>query len=78
LVRVVEGLATDGLIKRIDNPRDGRSKLVSLTPQGLAMVEKIQPILDAERRAMLADLDDDELEACADMLSRMFARVARS
>jgi MarR family transcriptional regulator for hemolysin len=77
LVRVVEGLATDGLIKRIDNPRDGRSKLVSLTPEGLAVVGKIQPILDAERRAMLADLDDRELEACADMLSRIFARVAR-
>jgi len=77
LVRVIEGLATDGLIKRIDNPRDGRSKLVSLTPEGLAIVRKIQPVLDAERRAMLADLGDEELDACADMLHRMFARVAR-
>lgn len=78
LVRVIEGLATDGLIKRVDNPRDGRSKLVSLTPEGLAVVHKIQPILDDERRLMLADLSDKELESCADMLSRIFARVARA
>jgi MarR family transcriptional regulator for hemolysin len=77
LVRVIEGLATDGLIKRIDNPRDGRSKLVSLTPEGLAVVKKIQPILDEERRVMLSDLDDKDLEVCAELLHRMFGRVAR-
>ncbi len=77
LVRVIEGLAADGLITRIDNPRDGRSKLVSLTPEGLEVVHKIQPILDAERKAMLSDLDDAELAQCAGMLQRIFARVAR-
>lgn len=77
LVRVVEGLANDGLIERIDNPRDGRSKLVSLTPEGLAVVRKIQPIMDEERRAFVADLSDAELEQCADMLQRLFTRVAR-
>ncbi len=77
LVRVIEGLAADGLIDRIDNPRDGRSKLVSLTPEGLAVVQRIKPTLDGEREAMLSDLDDAELEQCADLLQRMFARVAR-
>jgi len=77
LVRVVEGLAADGLIERIDNPRDGRSKLVSLTPAGLAVVHEIQPILDEERSAMLAGLDDDELAQCAELLDRMFDRVAK-
>ncbi|MBN8817318.1 MAG: winged helix DNA-binding protein [Sphingomonas sp.] len=77
LVRVIEGLAADGLIKRIDNPRDGRSKLVSLTPEGVAVLKRIQPILDAEREKMLADLDDADLERCADLLHLMFARVAR-
>ncbi|MBB5984376.1 MarR family winged helix-turn-helix transcriptional regulator [Sphingobium lignivorans] len=78
LVRVVEGLAADGLIERRDNPRDGRSKLVTLTPAGLAVVHKIQPILDSERRAMLADLSDRELEQCAQTLRQIFARVART
>lgn len=76
LVRVVEGLVADGLITRVDNPRDGRSKLISLTPAGMAMVRKIQPILDQERAAVLADLDDAELEQCAELLHRVFARVA--
>lgn len=77
LVRVVEGLVEDGLITRVDNPRDGRSKLVSLTPAGLEMVRTIQPILDEERRAVLDGLDDRELEVCAEMLHRIFERVAR-
>jgi len=78
LVRVIEGLAGEGLITRVDNPRDGRSKLVSLTPEGLAVVRRIQPILDAERRKMLTDLNNDELEICADMLQRILGRVTRS
>lgn len=77
LVRVIEGLAADGLITRVDNPRDGRSKLVSLTPEGLAVVKRIQPILDAERKRVLADFDDAELEGCADMLQRIFGRLTR-
>lgn len=77
LVRVVEGLAADHLITRIENPRDGRSKLVSITPEGLAIVKKIQPILDAERAAVLADLDESELEICTEMLTRIFGRVLR-
>jgi len=77
LVRVVEGLATDGLIDRVDNPRDGRSKLVSLTPAGLRVVHEIKPILDAERQAMLAGLDDAELAIATELLNRMFDRVAR-
>jgi len=76
LVRVVEGLVADGLITRVDNPRDGRSKLISLTPAGMAVVKKIQPILDQERAAVLADLDDEELGQCAELLHRIFARVA--
>ena len=75
LVRVVDWLATDGLIERIDNPHDGRSKLVSLTKAGADMVCRIQPILDREREAILADLDEEELAACAAMLKRVLKRV---
>lgn len=77
LVRVIEGLVADGLIRRVDNPRDGRSKLVSLTPEGMAVVRTIQPILDEERREMLATLSDAELAQCAELLHRIFERVAR-
>jgi len=76
LVRVIDGLVADGLVTRVENPRDGRSKLVSLTPAGRAMVEKIQPILDEERATVLADLDEEELEQCAELLHRIFARIA--
>ncbi len=78
LVRVVEGLAKDGLIERIDNPRDGRSKLVSITPEGLDVVRTIQPIMDEERRTLLSGLEDHELDICRDMLNRIFGQVSRN
>jgi len=77
LVRVIDGLEKDGLVSRIDNPRDGRSRLISLTDAGLAMVERIQPMLDEERRVVLAGLDDEELKTCADHLQRIFDRSLR-
>lgn len=78
LVRVIEGLEQDGLVSRVDNPRDGRSRLISLTEAGMAMVTRIQPILDKERRAALEGLDESELEQCAELLQRIFDKTARS
>jgi DNA-binding MarR family transcriptional regulator len=74
---VVESLAADHLISRAENPRDGRSKLVSITADGMAVVRKIQPILDTERQYALADLDDAEMELSADVLQRIFRRLTQ-
>jgi MarR family transcriptional regulator for hemolysin len=76
LVRVLDGLEADGLILRVDNPRDGRSRLVSITEQGAAVVNKIKPLLDAERSRLLAGLDDEELGRCADYLQRLLDSTA--
>jgi MarR family transcriptional regulator for hemolysin len=75
LVRVLDGLEADGLITRVDNPRDGRSRIVSITPEGMAVVNKIKPILDAERSRLLADLNDAELAHCVDLLQRLLDRT---
>jgi MarR family transcriptional regulator for hemolysin len=75
LVRVLDGLETDGFITRIDNPRDGRSRLVSITEAGREMLSKVKPILDAERSRLLVDIDDSELEVCADLLQRLLDRT---
>jgi MarR family transcriptional regulator for hemolysin len=75
LVRVLDGLEVDGLIARIDNPRDGRSRLVSITEAGLEMVGRIRPIIDAERSRLLADLDEADLRRCGDLLQRLLDRT---
>ena len=78
MARVVEGMERDGLLERHDNPADGRSKLLHLTPNGTALIEQIQPILDRERAHLLASLSDDDLKLCADLLKQIFeATIAR-
>ncbi len=77
LVRVIEGLEQDGLVSRVENPRDGRSRLISLTEAGMAMVTRIQPILDKERQDVLEGLNEAELTECAELLQRIFDKTAR-
>lgn len=72
MVRVVQDMEREGLIEREDNPADGRSKLLRLTPAGDQMIAKIQPTLDRERTALLAGLSDDELQLCEKMLRTVF------
>ena len=67
--QMIDRLEADGLVCRISNPRDRRSKLVELTDPGLARMreahashhllaqELLQPLTDEERRAALATLE---------------------
>lgn len=72
MVRVVEGMERDGLISREDNPADGRSKLLRLTPEGARVTATIQVILDRERAALLAGFSEAELKLCTKMLQKIF------
>jgi MarR family transcriptional regulator for hemolysin len=72
LVRVIDGMERDGLIRREANPADGRSWLVYLTDHGVEVMHRIQPTLDQERARILAGLNDKELEACTELLTRIF------
>ncbi len=78
LVRVLEGLEKDGLISRVDNPRDGRSRLVSITDAGRALLREVQPALDAERARLLAGLSDEELAKCCETLHLLMDRASTS
>ncbi len=76
LVRVLDGLEKDGLINRVDNPRDGRSRLVSITEAGKAMVHQIKPVIDDERATLLDGLSDEELSHCVSVLQRLLDRTS--
>jgi DNA-binding MarR family transcriptional regulator len=69
VTRIVDGLLEKGLVERIDDPQDGRIKLVNLTSAGLKISEEIESFrrgiydqilthLDVrERRALLSNLE---------------------
>lgn len=75
LVRLVESMEREGLITRTDNPADGRSKLISLTADGEAMVKQVQSTKDRERAAVLQALSDDELQEGIRILQKIFQTI---
>lgn len=75
LVRMINGLEADGLLRRFENPLDGRSRLVELTPRGEATMRKIQQIVNPLREHLLCDATDQELLAANAVLEKMLDRL---
>lgn len=68
LVRSLNGLEEDGLIRRIDNPDDKRSRLIEITPAGHAVAMQVQPVLAKVRAEVLSGLDTDKLILATQLL----------
>src|SRR3954447_17144652 len=72
--RVIARLEESGLIVRAADPTDRRSSLVSVTPEGRALLERLRANKDAFLARRLDDLDADELavlERAAEILERV-------
>ena len=75
LVRVLDGLESDGLICRVPADSDRRIKLVRLTAAGTEVAERCETCAAALREKMLGDLDPHAVSAALDVL-RAIARKA--
>ena len=73
ITQLVDRLATDGLVSRVRNPHDRRSRLAVLTPAGRTACEQGVRIQEQTERRLLAGLDPDEghrLQALVERLQR--------
>ena len=57
---IVDGLIKKGLVEKINDPKDTRIKLISLTPAGKKKAEEIETFLEEIHREILLQLGDDE------------------
>lgn len=72
MTKMLHGLAASGFIERIDNPLDGRSKLVRLLPEGAEKAELIVEKLIATNRDLIGGiLSDAECEQLAKLLHKL-------
>src|SRR5215212_3435594 len=74
--RVVARLEEAGLVARAADPTDGRSSLVSMTPEGRALLRRLRANKDAFLARRLETLDPEDraaLERAADILERVLA-----
>lgn len=66
--RVADVLAQEGLVRYIDNPKDRRTQLLELTPQGTEVLAAIYALNDSWSRYIMTKLDPEQLGQIADAL----------
>jgi MarR family transcriptional regulator for hemolysin len=75
LIRTLDGLETEGLVERRVNPADKRSRLVTVTPRGIAVFREVKAVLDPTRAALLEGFSDEELRVAERLLDRFFTVI---
>jgi len=77
MTKTVGFLIERGLVASADNPADGRSKLLSLTPAGWAALDEIRRARDDWMERKLAGLTDEErdlLKKATELLNTVLER----
>ena len=72
--RVLARLGEEGLVDRATDPADGRSSIISITPEGRALLKRLRGRKNAYLARRLKGLDDDDaaaLDRAAEILERV-------
>lgn len=75
--RIVDDALELGLVRRTPNPAHRRSMLVELTDEGRAAFVGIRDREAVTLRRIAADLDDDEIAACARVVGHLTSHLRR-
>jgi len=73
----IDRLETAGLIERQKHPTDRRGVLVALTPQGLALIERLVLLHVDNERAMLSALSANEQRQLDQLLAKLLHGMAQ-
>jgi len=71
IVRVVDDLEKENLIRRIADDSDRRVKLIQLTDEGRALAAKVEKAATRLRTAFLGDLDPEAVDVAMDVLRKL-------
>ena len=75
MVRLMDLLVEDGLVTRIEDSKDRRAKIVSLTPAGEERLQAIHEILDPMREGLISGIEPAELRAAIRVLRNVRDRL---
>lgn len=71
LVRLLDTLNAKGMLQRAEDPTDRRAKLLSLTPEGLAVVGRIRETVQALELELMGPFNDDEINCVANFILKL-------
>jgi len=75
--RLIDKLCCEGLLERREREDDRRARAVYLTEATKPLLEDIASIAESFEARMYAGFDDDELEALASYLDRIYDNVSK-
>lgn len=73
VTKTLQKMLAQGLIKAVDAPDDGRSRLLALTPKGIKAHDKALAVLSDQFRAAFTDWTEPEMTALFQHLSKLKA-----
>jgi DNA-binding MarR family transcriptional regulator len=76
ITQLVDRLETDGLMTRVADPNDRRSRLAVLTPAGRTACEEGVRIQEQTERELLAGLDPDEAHCLQALMEKLQRRAS--
>jgi DNA-binding MarR family transcriptional regulator len=71
--RTVDRLVRDGWVRRVENPADRRQKVLTLTAEGVALMQDIEGKLTAGIEFLAVRLSPEEQEQFRRLIARMVA-----
>ena len=77
MVYLVDDLEAAGLVERVPDPNDRRSKLIRATPEGVAQLCALRKVTRAAEAELLTDLSPAETELLRSLLQRIVSRGPR-
>jgi DNA-binding MarR family transcriptional regulator len=72
LTRMIDRLATRGLVERVKSSGDRRHSVTRITRRGVELLETLRPAMDALHRALTARLSKRECEELSALLERLY------
>ena len=76
MTKLADRLEAKHLIERHPNPQDRRSVLITLTPDGQALVPRLAPVFGRVTTQLLNGFSPTEVSALTTMLERMRGNIA--
>ncbi|MCI5095933.1 MAG: MarR family transcriptional regulator [Rhodobacteraceae bacterium] len=76
MTKVLKQLEADGLVDRVDNPEDQRSRFVRLTPAGKILAEQVmEAVAGHDRELLTGSLSDQQIEQLGKVLLKTLAKL---
>lgn len=77
MAQLLARMERDGLVERVADPQDKRSRLISLTPLAARRMPKAKALMDGHVEQALSGFSPEEVEQLTALLLRLNANVER-